>query len=141
MAQSINPGIDPLFGVHADALALRSRRLELIASNLANADTPGYKAKDLDFNAALAQALANAQAPGTLAQSNAAHLPAAALPNTVAPGEPVILRAIRQPSLDGNTVDAQQEHAAFAQAALEYQASLTFLEGRMKTLMTAITGQ
>jgi flagellar basal-body rod protein FlgB len=130
---------DAMFGIHAEALALRSRRLELIASNIANADTPGYKARDLDFKAALSAALAQAQ-PGTPQASHAQHLPGIAAP-AGAPGDPTFFRTPLQPSVDGNTVDAQQEHAAFAQAALEYQATLMFAERRARSLLSAITGE
>lgn len=128
-----------MFGLHADALALRQQRMEVIAANIANADTPGYKAQDVDFARALAQAgqagngvRLEARQPGHIG---------------VQPGEPGpgaaarVQRTATQPSLDGNTVDAQMEHAAFAQAALEYRASLSFVEARVRTLLTAITGQ
>jgi flagellar basal-body rod protein FlgB len=131
--------LDAMFGVHAEALALRSRRLELIASNIANADTPGYKARDLDFKAALSAAMAQAY-PGAPRATHAQHLPGVAAP-AGAPGDPTFYRTPLQPSLDGNTVDAQQEHAAFAQAALEYQASLLFAERRVRSLLGAITGE
>ncbi|HEX4872942.1 MAG TPA: flagellar basal body protein [Nevskiaceae bacterium] len=111
---------DQVFGVHAQALPLHRQRLELLASNLANADTPGYKARDLDFASALAAVEAG---PEGSAQSA------------------VRERVVLQPSRDGNTVDAQREQASFADAALRYQASLGFVEGRLKTLMTALSGQ
>lgn len=139
MAGPVGAPPGDLFGIHAEALALRSQRLELIASNIANADTPGFKARDLDFQAALAAAQSGA-APERLAATDAAHLPAGAAV-AGAPGGLAVYRTPTQPSLDGNTVDAQREHAAFAQAALEYQASLQFVEGRVRTLMTAITGE
>lgn len=109
-----------VFGLHADALPLRQQRLELIASNLANADTPGYKAVDLDFGAALQRATSGAGAGGRT---------------------PTVERASSQPSLDGNTVEAHVEQAAYARAALEYRVSLSLLEGRIRGMLTAITGQ
>jgi flagellar basal-body rod protein FlgB len=132
--------LDAMFGIHADALAVRGQRLELIASNIANADTPGFKARDLDFARALA-AVQSGTAPGRLAATDPAHIAAGAGAPAVALGGPTVYRTPTQPSLDGNTVDAQREHAAFAQAALEYQASLRFVEGKVRTLLTAITGE
>ena len=122
--------VDPLFGLHAQALKLRADRLELISSNLANADTPKFKAKDLDFESALQRAV-NDAAP--MPNANAG----APVPGASAD---VHYRTARQPSLDGNTVDVPTEQAAFAQGALQYQASLTFIEARLRSLLTAITG-
>jgi len=113
--------INSYLGVHAQALRLQAKRTELLASNLANADTPGYRARDIDFRAALADA-GHPQA--------AANLDAA-----------VKYRVPLAPSLDGNTVDVQMEQAAFAENAVRYQATLTILNARLRGLLTAITGQ
>lgn len=129
--------LDPLFGIHAEALRLERTRLELIAGNLANADTPNYKAKDLDFRKALAQAAGVEQG---LVTTDSAHI-ALAAPVTPSTPDGVTLRAAKQNSLDGNTVDGQREQAAFAEAAVHYQASLMFAENRIKTLLTAISGE
>lgn len=118
---------DSLFGIHGTALTLQSRRLEMIAGNLANADTPGYRARDLDFRTALEAAAAADKQPAR--GRVAATVEAPMLYRTVAP------------SLDGNGVDAATEQAAFADAALRYEAALRFIEGRASGLMTAITGQ
>ncbi len=129
--------LDTYLGVHADALKLQSKRMEVIADNLANADTPGYKARDIDFRAAMANA-GGADAPVKLATTNPGHLgsdPASGADSTLKYRVPLA------PSLDGNTVDAQQEQAAFADNTVRYQATLTFLSSRFKSLMTAITGQ
>lgn len=123
------------FGLHASALPLRMERLQTLASNLANADTPGYKARDIDFTAAL-QAEMNASQ--VLASSNGAHLEPIN-PDGSSIGQ--VWRVPTQPSLDGNTVETDVEQAQFARAALEYRASLSFLEGKTRTLLTAITGQ
>lgn len=114
--------IDNYLGIHQQALVLESRRTEVLAANIANADTPGYKARDLDFKAALAAASDGA----TTEKSSAAALK---------------YRIPLAPSLDGNTVDAQLEQAAFAENGVRYQASLTFLNSKLRALMTAITGQ
>jgi len=127
---------DPLFGVHAAALSLGRQRMDLLASNLANADTPHYLAKDIDFDRALAAQTAVADTD-RLRTSNPLHLSSGG--DGGAPEQ--VWRTPLQPSADGNTVDAQVEQAQFADAAVRYQASLNFLDGRVRALMTAITGQ
>ncbi len=129
--------ISAYLGLHATALPLREKRMQVIAGNLANADTPHYRARELDFDAALRQAAAQRSGVGVgvVAATATGHLPLAALE------APVIERPVLQPSLDGNTVDPDTERAAFARAALEYRASLSFLESKVRGLLTAITGQ
>jgi flagellar basal-body rod protein FlgB len=129
--------LDSYLGVHPDALKLQSKRTEVIADNLANSDTPGYKARDIDFRAAMASA-GSADAPVKLATTNPGHMTID--PNSDASAS-LKYRTPLAPSLDGNTVDAQQEQAAFADNTVRYQATLTFLSARFKGLMTAITGQ
>jgi flagellar basal-body rod protein FlgB len=140
--------IDNYLGVHARALQLESRRTELLAANLANADTPGYKARDIDFKEALATAghLQVGTAPRLgLQHTNGQHLGptgAARTSRTNAADEAIMkYRVPLAPALDGNTVDAQLEQAAFAENAVRYQATLTLLNMRLRGLMTAITGQ
>jgi flagellar basal-body rod protein FlgB len=111
-----------LFGVHGAALALRSQRLSMLASNIANAATPNYKARDIDFNAALARA--------TEGQSLDA-----AVDGAVAYRVPVT------PSLDGNTVELSTEQTMFAENAVQYRTTLAFLEGRIGTLKRALKGE
>jgi len=115
-------------GIHGTALALREQRLQVLAANIANADTPGFQAQDVDFNAALRMATAPVQPPGT--DPLAAAVAAA---RHDAPSS--------QPSLDGNTVDPERARASFAQAALEYRASMSFVESKVRGMLTAITGQ
>lgn len=115
-------------GIHGTALVLREQRLQVLASNLANADTPGFQAQDLDFNTALQAALS----PGATENGDALQA-AVAQARYARPGI--------QPSLDGNTVDTQREQATYAQAALEYRASMAFVESKVRTMLTAITGQ
>jgi flagellar basal-body rod protein FlgB len=135
--------LDSYLGVHATALKLREQRTELLARNLANADTPGYKAQDLDFRAALAATTTAGDSAGTLRATQSAHIGmtgSAALE----PGSTEAFLRYRTPlapSLDGNTVDAQLEQAAFAENAVRYQATLSFLSSKFRSLMTAITGQ
>ncbi|SDR14140.1 flagellar basal-body rod protein FlgB [Pseudoxanthomonas sp. CF385] len=126
-----NP-ISNYLGVHAAALPLREQRMQLIASNLSNADTPNFKAKDLNFQAALEQAAAKASPLQTTHEQHLTLLDASAR---------VFERTGVQPSLDGNTVDADTERAAYGRAALEYRASLSFIESKVRTMLTAITGQ
>jgi flagellar basal-body rod protein FlgB len=144
---TINPVIsDPVFGMHAQALSLQRQRMEVIAANLANVDTPHYQARELDFASALAQAAgANTGTSVALATTQPGHLGGGSAGGAASPigsgGAELKYRIPLQPSTDGNTVDAQVEQAAFADAALHYQASLSFADGRIKSLMTAITGQ
>jgi flagellar basal-body rod protein FlgB len=130
--------IDQAFGIHGTALQLRAERAQLLAANLANADTPGFKARDIDFKRALAQALASTRgraAPLVTTQANhVAGLDAGA--STTA-----LYRTPLQPSLDGNTVDVATEQAAFSENSNRYLASLTFLNGRIRGLMTALRGE
>jgi len=132
--------LDAYIGIHADALKLQSQRSELLARNLANADTPGYKARDIDFRAALAAAAAPGTPGGALSltATNARHVVTDATSPTSAN---LKYRVPLAPALDGNTVDVQMEQAAFAENAVRYQSTLTFLTERFRGLITAITGQ
>lgn len=135
--------LDPLFGLHADALAVQRRRMDVLAGNLANSDTPNFKARDVDFAATLQQALGSStDGKGNLAlaaTSSGAALTTGSVVGESVPG--LVWRVPTQNSVDGNTVDAQIEQARFADAALHYQASLNFVDGRVKSMLTAITGQ
>jgi flagellar basal-body rod protein FlgB len=130
--------LNAYLGVHADALKVRSQRTEVLATNLANADTPGYRARDIDFRAALAAAGAP-EAGVKLAATHAGHLSTGG----EAPGTDPNMkyRAPLAPALDGNTVDVQMEQAAFAENSVRYQATLSFLSSKFRGLLTAITGQ
>lgn len=114
---------DPLFGVHGAALALRSQRLSMLASNIANAATPNYKARDIDFAAALKEATDGKSGVDT------------------AVNDQLRYRVPVQPSMDGNTVELATEQTAFAENAVQYKTTLSFLEGRIATVMTAIRGE
>ncbi|HRD48393.1 MAG TPA: flagellar basal body rod protein FlgB [Candidatus Competibacteraceae bacterium] len=124
---------DRALGIHAQALELRSRRTEILAANLANADTPNYKARDLDFAVTLAE-LQGAEKP--LKATHAAHLQAQGHNS----GD-LLYRTPTQMALDGNTVEEEQEKADFADNALRYQASLRLLGSRIQGLMSAIRGE
>lgn len=116
-------------------LALYGKRSSLLASNLANADTPGYKARDIDFRSVLAAADNDQVA---LRTTRPGHIPAGG--DTVG-GAELLYRVPVQPSLDGNTVNSQVEQAQFAENAVRYQSTLTFLSGKFKSLKLAITGE
>jgi flagellar basal-body rod protein FlgB len=131
--------LDTYLGVHAQALKLRSQRTEVLAANLANADTPNYQARDIDFKAALATANGNMGSGVHLSTTSARHIGPAGVNGE---GHPELkYRTPLAPSLDGNTVDTQLEQAAFAENSVRYQATLTFLNSKFRGLMTAITGQ
>ncbi|WP_297526593.1 flagellar basal body rod protein FlgB [Thiohalobacter sp.] len=126
---------DSALGPLPQALKLRARRTEVLASNLANADTPNYKARDIDFRAAFDQAQGRRLA---MRVTQPGHIP---LGEPAYGGAPLKFRVPSQPSLDGNTVDSQVEQAAFSENAVRYQATLTFLSGRIKGLKAAIKGE
>ena len=134
--------LDTYLGVHADALKVRGQRTELIARNLANADTPGYQARDLDFRAALAQASGEAGpgAPVAMKVTNTNHIDTSGSADATNNAN-LKYRVPLAPALDGNTVDVQMEQANFAENSVRFQATLTFLNERFRGLMTAITGQ
>jgi flagellar basal-body rod protein FlgB len=127
--------LDDVFGIHEQALKLRARRGEVLAANLANADTPGFKARDIDFRKVLDQQLA--PPPVRLAATRASHIQGHRA--DLAPSQ-LQYRVPQQVSLDGNSVEIEAEQARFGANALQYQASLGFIDGTIKRLMTAITG-
>jgi flagellar basal-body rod protein FlgB len=110
---------DSLFGVHGAALTVRSQRMGVLASNIANASTPGYKARDIDFQSALA----SIEQPGGSMDSA------------------MLYRVPLQPSQDGNTVELATEQTAFAENAVAYQTTLSFLNGRISTITRALRGE
>ena len=131
---------DRAFGIHAAALTLRSARAGVLADNLANADTPGFKARDIDFREAMAQAVGDADTQAVrLERTHQAHLEgdAAGMRGGLEPS----YRIPTQPSVDGNTVDSQIEKAAFMDNAVRYQATLGFLDNRIQSLRRALTGE
>lgn len=123
-------------GIDAQALQLHSKRLELIARNIANADTPNYKAQDIDFRSVLNRTADAASSP-QLVTTQPNHLGA---PTPAAESE-LKYRVPLAPTLDGNTVDMQLEQAAFAETTVRYQASMDFVNDTFRDLMLAITGK
>lgn len=124
---------DKALGIHPQALALREKRGELLAANLANADTPGYKARDLNFESVFKQ---NLELTQTMERTHVNHLPT----RNVLEAQ-TLYRNPNQASLDGNTVEANVEQAKYAENAVQYQASLQFLNSKFSGLMTALRGQ
>lgn len=125
--------LDNYFGVHAQALELRSKRLELLASNIANAATPGYKARDIDFAAQLKAA----ESGGALAVTTSNHIGVGG----PSPAGGALYRIPNQASLDGNTVELSTEQTRFGENAVQYQTTLAFLNGRISTLTRALKGE
>jgi flagellar basal-body rod protein FlgB len=109
---------DTLFGVHGAALEVRSQRMGVLASNIANASTPGFKARDIDFQAALA----SVENDGSTNAATKYRIPT-------------------QTSMDGNTVELSQEQTAFAENAVQYQTTLSFLNGRIGQITRALKGE
>ncbi len=131
---------DNALGLHEEALRFRSQRAEVLANNIANAETPNYKARDLDFNAVLA-AQQGADAESTalaVSRTDQQHIAIDGLIDQVAG---LRYRNALQPAVDGNTVDSEVEKAAYTQNAIDFQASFTFLNSKFKGLMTAIKGE
>ncbi|MCW8878748.1 MAG: flagellar basal body rod protein FlgB [Kangiellaceae bacterium] len=127
---------DKALGVHEQALVIRAKRAEVLANNLANTDTPNFKARDIDFQKALQQAFSN-QSSG-LKRTHTAHLDSQL--GSEIPG--LSYRIPMQPDTgDGNSVDAQVEQTKFAENAMQYQASLRFLDSKFKGLQRAIKGE
>ncbi|MDA8738150.1 flagellar basal body rod protein FlgB [Luminiphilus sp.] len=127
-------GIDKALGISPQVLALRTQRMNLLTANIANADTPNYKARDIDFRSALEQAKTSL---AQLNMTNTRHMPLAGS----AEQPTVMFRQPLQESTNGNTVDAQSEHAAFMENAMRYQASLQLLDNRIKGIKNAIKGE
>jgi flagellar basal-body rod protein FlgB len=127
---------DNIFGIHEQALLLHGQRLSVLATNLANADTPGYKARDIDFSAVLSKTEGETQLPLEVTQSAHINISDAELPS----GE-LKYRNPYQASLDGNTVEMPVEQAAFSENNVRYQASLNFINLRISELQFVIAGQ
>lgn len=130
--------IDNVLQFHQTALSLRAARQELLASNIANADTPNYKAKDIDFASALQGAMSGKTAKLPLAATSPNHWSGTAGESVM--GAPVMYRNVLQPSADGNTVDMDVERAQFADNALRYEASLKFVSDQVKDVLAALQG-
>lgn len=159
--------LDNEFRFHQSALALRAERQQVLASNIANADTPNFKARDIDFRKALLQALGGApdvrgtasatalattgsgtqvmatssSLAGALLASHPSHLTSTSAAGSTASGAELLYRTPRQDSIDGNSVELDAERAQFADNAVRYEASISAVNGKLKSLLAAITGQ
>lgn len=136
--EEMNTQLDNALRFHQTALNLRAQRQELLAANIANADTPNYKARDVDFGSTLKGALqGRVGRPIALTTSSEKHIGA-----TAAATSPYVLyRSEDQANVDGNTVNMDVERAAFAENSVQYEASLTFINGLLKTMQQAVSGQ
>lgn len=126
---------DNALGIHAKALQVRAARAEVLANNLANSDTPGFKARDVNFRAILAEQ-ADKQQSISMQQTHSGHLTGRTDSKT-----DLLYRNPTQPSIDGNTVDSQIEKTRFAQNSMHYNASFEFLSGKFKGMRNAIRGE
>lgn len=125
------------FSLHDDSLILRSQRASMLAANMANADTPDYKARDMDFSAALRQASRGESNTLEQAHTSARHIEAS---TSTAQGL-VGYRIPFQAALDGNTVESQVEQVRFSENATRFQASFSFLDSKIKGILGAIRGE
>ena len=130
---------------HSKALVLRAERQRLIASNIANADTPGFVARDLDFRAAMSDALAGNDGGTrrqTLAGASNTHARHIALGSAGSGAGAALAYAVQsQPAMDGNSVDLDRERASFVNNSVRYESTLRFINGQSKTILSAIQGQ
>jgi flagellar basal-body rod protein FlgB len=135
--------LDDYMRFNEAALSLRSQRQELIASNIANADTPNFKARDIDFASALAGAMGRTSAPAAVLNTTApAHLGGTAgSPTTLPDGTPLLYRVPTQGAVDGNTVDMDVERNQFADNAIRYEVGITLINSQIRGMLTAIQGQ
>jgi flagellar basal-body rod protein FlgB len=131
---------DNIFGIHEQALLLHGQRLGVLATNIANADTPNYKARDIDFSAVLSHTAdaGGGQPPLSLEVTQAGHISTS---DGSASAADLKYRNPYQASLDGNTVEMPVEQAAFSENNVRYQASLGFINGRIAELTLALNGQ
>lgn len=129
---------DKALGIHEKALGFRAQRAEVLANNIANADTPNFKARDFDFAAELARAAQASPSAGgqALTTTNARHLTAPS--GALASERELLYRIPGQPSMDGNTVDMDLERGEFADNAVRYQASLSLMNSRIQGLKSAL---
>ncbi len=127
------------FGIHQYSVGVRARRGEVLSSNIVNGDTPGYKAKDIDFKTELNNAMSSGSKHGNLNMTDSRHQFAQSQLST---DESSMFRTGNQPDVgDGNTVDSEVERNLFMKNSLEYQASLNFLNSKISNLRKAIKGQ
>ena len=128
--------VDDFLSFQKTALGLRAQRQQVLAANIANADTPNYKARDFDFSTALRDAVAGRQgADLTLAVTSSGHLPGSSAGGVSAR---LMYRTPAQAAIDGNTVEMDVERSAFSENAIQYEAGITFISHHLKTLLSAV---
>lgn len=149
MFAKLTSGLD----FHAKALVLRAERQRILASNMANADTPGYTSRDFDFKEALSQQTQTSNSELSRAgkglnlksistEADIKHLPIPALDNSQLKGNNAMGYGVQtQPSVDGNSVDMDRERANFVDNSVRYESTLRFINGQSKTILAAIQGQ
>ena len=121
-----------IFGLHEQALNMKASRLEVLAKNIANADTPGFKAQDVNF-----QKVLSAQSGiAALTTTHARHLK-----TSLVNGDGLVYTNPYNESLDGNTVEIAMEQAKYGKAAMDYQASLDFIQSRIGSIKRALKGE
>ncbi len=130
--------IDKQFGVHQYALQLRSQRASVLANNIANADTPGFRARDIDFGQMLKAQMGETSDTLGMTTSSSNQMQGLAQADAI---NGLKYRNASQPSIDGNTVDIDRERSEFARNTMEFQAAFEFLNGKIKSLLTAIKGE
>jgi flagellar basal-body rod protein FlgB len=145
MFANLTNGLD----FQAKALVIRADRQRVIASNIANADTPGYASRDVNFKAALGDALDSSNAASRLTLSSSAspsngsgdarHIPLQSATSSL--GSDLTYTTQSQPTMDGNSVDLDQERANFVDNSVHYEATLRFINGASRTILSAIQGQ
>lgn len=133
--------LDAALRFNTEALNLRAQRQEILASNIANADTPGYQARDIDFASQMNKVMEQGRSQGagmSMAVTSSRHIAAQSQqPATM----DLMYRVPDQPSLDGNTVDMDRERTEFADNSLKYQTDLTVITGQIKSMMSVLQGQ
>ena len=130
-------GFNSLLGLHEHALNIQANRTQLIGANLANADTPGYKARDLNFKMAMQDAESGVVTGGPLKMTRVAHIQ----PEGYAAGQEIMYRMPTQPSLDGNSVESHVEMAQFTENSIRYLTSLRIVSGRLNKVLSAFRGE
>lgn len=130
---------------HAKALVVRAERQRVIASNIANADTPGYVARDVNFREAMANATGASGQPAAArlgsSATNSKHIPLASSTGDLGGASRLAYAPQTQPSMDGNSVDLDRERSNFVDNAVRYESTLRFINGHAKTILSAIQGQ
>jgi flagellar basal-body rod protein FlgB len=131
---------ESIFGIHEQALQVRTKRAEHLANNLANADTPNFKAQDIDFRKALKSASSEIQSSNhtQLKTTNSRHIGGEIFSST---SQYLMYRQPTQPSLDGNTVETHIEKAQFMENAMQQQATLEFINGKITGIRGALRGE